>query len=74
METPIKMYKITEDQASSLDIKDGQLIFTTDTNKIYLDMDGNRECYTRENIKTFVQTDEPQDARDGDVWLVTEGE
>ena len=40
METPIKMYKITEDQASSLDIKDGQLIFTTDTNKIYLDMDG----------------------------------
>lgn len=37
-----KPYKVTSDTIDQLQQIDGQLIFTTDDNKIYLDMDGER--------------------------------
>lgn len=40
-----KPIRVTESQLSSLSIIDGQLIFVTDTNKIYLDNNGNRSEY-----------------------------
>ena len=74
MATPIKMFKTTEKKANSISVQDGQLIFTTDTNKIYLDSDGKRECYIHDNIKTYVSKEQPGAAKNGDVWLVIENE
>lgn len=69
-----KSYKCLESQLSNLPIIDGQLIFTTDTNKIYLDMNGARGCYTRTNIKTYVSKEQPTATSNGDIWLIIEGE
>lgn len=43
MATPIKLFKGSESKLSSLDIKDGQLIFTIDNKNIYLDLITNGE-------------------------------
>lgn len=40
-----KPYQCLEDQLSFLPIEEGQLIFTTDTKKIYLDMNNVRTLY-----------------------------
>lgn len=40
-----KPIRVTESQLSSLPVIDGQLIFVTDTNKIYLDNNENRNEY-----------------------------
>ena len=41
----LKVYYTTEQRLPSLEIRDGQLIFVSDTNTIYLDMHGARLCY-----------------------------
>ena len=70
-----KPYKGKESSLQNLPIEDGQIIFTTDTKKIYVDEAGVRICYIQEDaMKTYVQNDEPQDAKNGDIWIITEEE
>lgn len=66
-----KPYKCLEAQLGQIPIVEGQVIFTTDTQKIYMDdAEGSRKEYTPEvpdATKVFIQKEEPQDARDGDI-------
>lgn len=45
MATIMKVYNTVDARLSQLSVKDGNLIFTTDTRRIYLDMNGNRLGY-----------------------------
>ena len=65
-----KPYKCLEAQLGQIPIADGQVIFTTDTNKIYMDDGAKRKEYTPEvpdTSKTFIQKEQPADAKDGDI-------
>ena len=65
-----KPYKCLEAQLDQIDVVDGQVIFTTDTNKIYMDDGAERKEYTPEvpdASKIFVQKEQPETARDGDI-------
>lgn len=42
----VKVYTTVEAKLSQLAVVDGQLIFVSDTKRIYLDMGGYRVCYT----------------------------
>ena len=70
-----KPYKCLEAQLGQIPVADGQVIFTTDTLKIYMDDGAERKEYTpevQEASKTYVQNTEPMDANDGDIWMITE--
>jgi hypothetical protein len=41
----VKMYATVNSRLSALDVKDGQLIFTTDTKQLFLDYNGLRLAY-----------------------------
>lgn len=41
----VKVYTTVASKLSQLTVKDGQLIFVSDTRRIYLDFSGNRICY-----------------------------
>ena len=72
-----KPYKCTEDQLDSLPVVDGQLILTTDTNKIYMDDGDVRKIYTPEvpdSTNIFVSEKQPETAQDGDVWFILDKE
>lgn len=55
-----KPFKCLESQLSSLPVVDGQVIFTTDTKRIYTDIDTNRVLYSSDddkaNISDIVKT------------------
>lgn len=53
---PAKLYYTTASKLNELQIANGQIIFTSDTQTIYLDMKGKRHCYS--TIQVF---DEEQD-------------
>ena len=69
-----KPYKCLEAQLGQIPITEGQVIFTTDTLKIYMDdADGSRKEYTPDipdSTKVFIQNAEPETAKDGDLWFV----
>lgn len=68
-----KPYKCTETQMKSLPVVDGQVIFTTDTNKIYMDDGGVRKAYTPEvpdSTKVFVSEDSDDPTAASGVWFV----
>lgn len=68
-----KPYKILSSQLSSLPIKEGQFIITTDTNKVYIDIDNStREEYGKSGSKTYLSETEPSDMNEGDLWMVVE--
>ena len=70
-----KPYKCLEAQLGQIPVVDGQVIFTTDTNKVYMDDGAERKEYTPEvpdASKTFIQKEQPETARQGDVWMVVE--
>lgn len=69
-----KPYKILETQLSSLPIVAGQIIFTTDTKRIYLDVDNNTRIYFEGKVstKTVASATEPTNLSEGDIWAVIE--
>ena len=79
----VKHYKILESQLSSLPVSEGQIIYTTDTKKIFLDINNStREEILRDDIVTdtdlntknkFVLSEtEPEGLLAGDIWGVLE--
>lgn len=47
--TTMKLYTTTSSRLSQLPVKDGQLIFVSDTRKVYLDFNGVRVSYSTIN-------------------------
>lgn len=52
-----KPYKITSDQLASLPVKEGQLIFITDTKVIYLDVDSINRVKISSNLISDLTND-----------------
>lgn len=69
-----KPYRTLESQVSSLPIVAGQIIFTTDTKRIYLDIDSNTRIYFegKESSKITVSATEPTNMSSGDIWAIIE--
>lgn len=78
----MKVYSTVDAKLSQLSVRDGNLIFTTDTRRIYLDMNGNRMGY--DTIRVFNKDSDRQAVlapvegfyfvRDtGVLWNVTAG-
>jgi hypothetical protein len=55
----VKMYATVNSRLSALEVKDGQLIFTTDTKQLFLDYNGLRLAY---NCVQVFPTDEDRKA------------
>ena len=52
----VDFYRVTNSQLSSLSVRDGQLVFTTDTKKLYLDNNGIRLPIAADSTVSFSQT------------------
>lgn len=46
MSAIVKFYHTTQSKLAQLPVSDGNLVFVTDTKKMYLDINGNRLAYT----------------------------
>lgn len=83
----VKHYKVLESQLSSLPIVEGQIIYTTDTKKIFLDVNNStREEMSKDELitsseleselfkrnKVVLSSTEPSDLLTGDIWGVLE--
>lgn len=83
----VKHYKVLESQLSSLPIVEGQIIYTTDTKKIFLDVNNStREEMSKDELitstelesellkrnKIVLSSTEPSDLLTGDIWGVLE--
>lgn len=68
-----KPYKITSSQLNSLPIQEGQFIITTDTNKVYVDINNStRKEYAETGTKVYLSETQPSEMNEGDLWLVLE--
>lgn len=56
-----KPFRVLESQLNDLPIVDGQMIITTDTNKIYIDIDTVRKEYSGTEIDLIAITNEEID-------------
>lgn len=68
-----KPYKVLSSQLSSLPIKEGQFIITTDTNQIFVDLSSSiRQEYALQGNKTVISETEPSGINEGDIWMILE--
>ena len=67
-----KPYKILSSQLSSLPIKEGQFIITTDTAEMYVDVSASSRIKISETQKTIVSKTEPTGMNEGDIWMILE--
>lgn len=65
-----KPYKVLSTQLSSLPVLDGQVIFVTDTQEIYLDSGDGRTLISSKTPNVVMSAEEPEGLSAGDFWLV----
>lgn len=70
-----KPYKILNSQLSSLPVKEGQLIITTDDKAIYLDITNSQRIKISDDVEYLITESLPEDAdaKEDVIYLIEKG-
>lgn len=68
MNPKVSFLQIESSKLENAPIVEGQIVFTTDTNKLYRDINGQRINVS--GTKTVISSQEPTNLSVGDLWLI----
>lgn len=72
MGTQVKFLEIDSSKINLAPVIEGQLVFTTNTHKLYRNINGERVVISNGGSRSVISSSPPTDLTVGDLWFIEE--